>query len=74
MTTTDTIAAELDAAVLRAALDRRERIVAALDAEGLLDRITGRMLDYLLTCSAEDLAVPSARRMAERTTVTIDRA
>jgi hypothetical protein len=67
MTSTDT--AHHDALLMARNLERRDRIVAALDAEGLLDRITGRQLDHLLTCSAEDLAVPSARRMAERVTI-----
>ena len=59
----------LDVDVMRANIDRRYRITAALDAEGLLDRITGRQLDFLLDHSAEDLAVSSARRMAEAVTI-----
>lgn len=50
-------------------LERRHRITAALEAEGLLGRITGYQLDYIVGHVAEDLAVASARRCADAVTV-----
>jgi beta-lactamase class A len=50
---------------------REERVIARLDAEGLLDKMTARQVLYVLECCAEDLALHSARRMASMTTVAV---
>jgi hypothetical protein len=60
---------QLDTELVARNAARRERIAAALADEGLLDRITGWQLRHLLDCSAEDLALPSARRMAAAITI-----
>jgi hypothetical protein len=52
-------------------VEREERVIARLDAEGLLDKMTARQVLNVLGHCAEDLAVHSARRMASMTTVTV---